>query len=103
MRAIALTIALLALPLGGCLRLSYDLCAREVPHPECDGSVPVDAGTSDGGELDAGSSDDDAGSSDAGSSEDAGLDAGAELDSGVDDADTVMPDSGALDAASDAG
>lgn len=75
MRALAIGCACIALSLSGCLRVQYDLCEREDPHPECDAGVVRDAAPQDGGELDGGPPD-------AGSPEDSGVDAEAVPDAG---------------------
>ncbi|MDQ3037302.1 MAG: hypothetical protein M3Y87_33215 [Myxococcota bacterium] len=87
MRTLAVLVASIALSLGGCLRLEYDLCEREDPHPECDGGAPRDAGPLDAGPLDAGPLDAgplDAGPLDAGELDAGAQDAGIAEDSGVD-------------------
>lgn len=81
MRWRSLFFCVLAAVQAGCLRLSYDLCEGETPHPEC---AALDAGRDagkDGGELDedAGAPELDASMEDAsiedGSTEDAALEA----------------------------
>ena len=53
MRRAILLVILTATLLGGCIRIDFDLCEEEPPHPDClaDGDVemPEDAGPGDGG------------------------------------------------------
>ena len=89
MRRLAILVALLAVPLGGCLRSSFDLCDRADPHPECDAGRPFDAGSD--AEVDSGPGPEDAGPEDAGPEDadiavDAGTDAGLETDAAPPDA-----------------
>lgn len=45
-RIVLIAAATLALSLGGCLRLAFDRCDDEEPHPDC---ALVDGGDGDGG------------------------------------------------------
>jgi len=89
---LALAVAL-PLSLAGCIRLNFDLCDQDPPHPDClDGGA--DAGVDSGPDLDAAhpDADIDAGPDLDAAQPDADIDAGSDLDAGPD-----------LDAGTDAG
>ena len=86
-RFLMLLVVFAALTLGGCLRLEFDLCDQDPPHPDClDGSIdggedandaatdtnPTETGAADSSASDSGSSDSGSGDATSGSDADGG-------------------------------